>query len=235
VEAIARKLFPGAVLARMDSDTMTAKDSYTKTLNAFRAGKIQILIGTQMIAKGLHFPKVTLVGIIFADMGLHMPDFRAGERTFQLLVQVAGRAGRGEVPGHVIVQTYTPFHAVLQYALKHDFKGFVEEELEARQALQFPPSTHLAVLHFRGPQDKAVEAYAQAFADRLRPALDPATEVAGPMAAPVPKIRGLFRYQLLLRGGSIVRLSEKLRPLLLEGRGDKEIEAFVDVDPYDLM
>src|SRR5207247_9162423 len=108
--------FPKAAVRRMDSDTTTRKDDYRKILGAFRRGDVDILVGTQMIAKGLHFPRVTLVGIIFADMALHLPDFRAGERTFQLLVQVAGRAGRGEVEGEVIVQTYTPFHPAVQHA-----------------------------------------------------------------------------------------------------------------------
>src|SRR5208282_777626 len=118
---------------RMDADSMTRKESYRDTLNAFRTGKIDILVGTQMIAKGLHFPNVTLVGIINADLGLHLPDFRAGERTFQLLTQVAGRAGRGEVAGEVYVQTYTPFHPAIQFARHHDFTGFWEQEVEFRE------------------------------------------------------------------------------------------------------
>ncbi|OPZ27884.1 MAG: Primosomal protein N' [Lentisphaerae bacterium ADurb.BinA184] len=133
VEAITRRLFPHAAIARMDSDTMTARHAYRKTLNAFRTGRVHILIGTQMIAKGLDFPNVTLVGIIYADQALHINDFRAGERTFQLLTQVSGRAGRGDLPGHVVVQSYTPFHSALQHAVEHDYRSFAEEELEARR------------------------------------------------------------------------------------------------------
>src|SRR5205814_2499913 len=112
----------------------------------FRLGKIDILVGTQMIAKGLHFPNVTLVGIIHADLSLHMPDFRAGERTFQLLTQVAGRAGRGDVEGEVIVQAFTPFHPAIQYARRHDFAGFYDQEVEFREQLKYPPVSRVALL-----------------------------------------------------------------------------------------
>jgi primosomal protein N' (replication factor Y) len=143
----------------MDSDTMTRKDAYRKTLLAFRSGRIQILIGTQMIAKGLDFPNVTLVGIIYADLGLHIPDFRSGERTFQLLTQVAGRAGRGEQPGYVVVQTYTPFHPALECACDQDFKAFYEYEMPSREELGFPPFTHMALVHFRGENESAVAGF----------------------------------------------------------------------------
>ncbi|PYJ88222.1 MAG: primosomal protein N', partial [Verrucomicrobia bacterium] len=142
VEANVTQLFPDAAVRRMDADSMSRKDAYRETLHAFRAGKIDILVGTQMIAKGLHFPNVTLVGIINADLALHMPDFRAGERTFQLLTQVAGRAGRGETPGEVFVQTYTPFSPSIQFARHHDFAGYFEQELEFRERCDFPPFKH---------------------------------------------------------------------------------------------
>ncbi len=136
VEDILGKLFPHARIKRMDADVMKRKDDYRRVLGEFRHGKIDILIGTQMIAKGLHFPNVTLVGIIYADMALHQPDFRAGERTFQLLTQVAGRAGRGDIEGEVFVQAFTPFHPAIQYARRHDFLGFYEQELEFRRAVE---------------------------------------------------------------------------------------------------
>src|SRR6266404_6986665 len=139
VEATVGHIFPKAVVKRMDADSMTRKEAYRETLRAFRAGKIDILVGTQMIAKGLHFPNVTLVGIINADLALHLPDFRAGERTFQLLTQVAGRAGRGETAGEVFVQTYTPFSPSIQFARHHDFAGYFEQELEFRERCDFPP------------------------------------------------------------------------------------------------
>ncbi len=125
----------------MDSDTLKRKEDYRRILTDFRIGKIDILLGTQMIAKGLHFPNVTLVGIIYADLSLHRPDFRAGERTFQLLTQVAGRAGRGDVEGEVFVQAFTPFHPAIQYARQHDFDGFFEQEIDFREQLHYPPAS----------------------------------------------------------------------------------------------
>ena len=156
-------ILPHARVLRMDSDTMTRKNAYREALTAFRAGDYDILVGTQMIAKGLHFPNVTLVGIVFADLTLNLPDFRAGERTFQLLVQVAGRAGRGELPGHVIVQTYTPFHPALMSAAKQDYDEFYENEIDARRLLNFPPCTHLLLAQFRGEQEQAVAGTADDF------------------------------------------------------------------------
>jgi primosomal protein N' (replication factor Y) len=157
VEEVLAKLFPKARVKRMDADTMKLKDDYRHVLGDFRVGKIDILVGTQMIAKGLHFPNVTLVGIIYADMALHQPDFRAGERTFQLLTQVAGRAGRGDVEGEVFVQAFTPFHPAIQYARRHDFVGFYEQELEFREQLKYPPFSRVALLTLKGRNEEKVK------------------------------------------------------------------------------
>src|SRR5580698_10070469 len=157
VEDILGKLFPQARIRRMDADVMKRKDDYRNVLGDFRTGKIDILIGTQMIAKGLHFPNVTLVGIIFADMALHLPDFRAGERTFQLLTQVAGRAGRGDIEGEVFVQAFTPFHPAIQYARRHDFVGFYEQEIEFREQLKYPPAGRAALLTLKGRNEDKVK------------------------------------------------------------------------------
>ncbi|MDR3458598.1 MAG: primosomal protein N' [Verrucomicrobiae bacterium] len=157
VEDILGKLFPHARIKRMDADVMKRKDDYRRVLGEFRHGKIDILIGTQMIAKGLHFPNVTLVGIIYADMALHQPDFRAGERTFQLLTQVAGRAGRGDVEGEVFVQAFTPFHPAIQYARRHDFVGFYEQEIEFRKQLKYPPTGRVALLTLKGRSEDKVK------------------------------------------------------------------------------
>jgi len=236
VETVARKLFPKATIGRMDSDTMTRKHSHKHMLDAFRAGRVQILIGTQMIAKGLHFPNVTLVGIIFADLGLHLPDFRAGERTFQLLTQVAGRAGRGEVPGRGIVQTYTPYHPALEFALGHDFVGFYEEELPVRQALDFPPVTHMAIMHFRSEDEGKASAAAERFAERLSGCLAEAVQMIGPMPAPIAKVRRRYRYQITLRGGSTLPLIRLLREFSLQAnREEREVDVYVDVDPSSLL
>ncbi len=157
VEEILAKLFPQARVKRMDADTMKRKDDYRHVLGDFRAGKIDILVGTQMIAKGLHFPNVTLVGIIYADSALHQPDFRAGERTFQLLTQVAGRAGRGAVEGEVLVQAFTPFHPAIQYARRHDFVGFYEQEIAFREQLKYPPASRVALLTLKGRNEEKVK------------------------------------------------------------------------------
>ena len=157
VEDVLGKLFPQARVRRMDADVMKRKEDYRKVLGDFRTGKIDILIGTQMIAKGLHFPNVTLVGIIYADMALHQPDFRAGERTFQLLTQVAGRAGRGDVEGEVVVQAFTPFHPASQFARRHDFVGFYEQEVEFREQLKYPPASRVALLTLKGHSEDKVK------------------------------------------------------------------------------
>lgn len=161
VEDTLTKLFPHARVKRMDSDTLKRKEDYRRILGDFRSGKIDILVGTQMIAKGLHFPNVTLVGIIYADLSLHIPDFRAGERTFQLLTQVAGRAGRGDVEGEVIVQAFTPFHPAIQYARRHDFVGFYEQEIEYREQLRYPPIARIALMVVKGRNEEKVAFWAE--------------------------------------------------------------------------
>ncbi|MFM8470522.1 MAG: primosomal protein N' [Limisphaerales bacterium] len=161
VEETLTKLFPHARIARMDSDLMKRKEDYRRVLGDFKAGKTDILVGTQMIAKGLHFENVTLVGVIHADLSLHIPDFRAGERTFQLLTQVAGRAGRGDVEGEVFVQSFTPFHPAIQYARRHDYAGFYEQEIEFREPLNYPPAARLALLTFKGRNEEKVKLMAE--------------------------------------------------------------------------
>ena len=235
VEEITRKLFPHVEIGRMDSDTMTARDSYTKMLTAFRTGKVRILIGTQMIAKGLHFPNVTLVGVIFADLSLPLPDFRSAERTYQLLTQVSGRAGRGEVPGRVVVQTYTPFHPALQYAVEHNGAAFYAEEMEARVALGFPPAAHMVAVHFRSKDERLALQAGEAMAQRLRGCLEPQVKMAGPMPAPIARVRSQYRYQLTLRTTNIMRLVRTLRPLVMEARATDEVHMHVDVDPLSLL
>ena len=168
VESTLVKLFPNAIIRRMDSDTLKRKEDYRNILGDFKRGKIDILVGTQMIAKGLHFPNVTLVGIIYADLSLHVPDFRAGERTFQLLTQVSGRAGRGDVEGEVFVQAFTPFHPAIQFARRHDFAGFYEQEIDFREQLKYPPLSRVALLTIKGRSEEKVKLSAE----HLRKELD---------------------------------------------------------------
>ncbi|MEY4917764.1 MAG: primosomal protein, partial [Verrucomicrobiota bacterium] len=187
VEDILGKLFPHARIKRMDADVMKRKEDYRNVLGEFRNGKIDILIGTQMIAKGLHFPNVTLVGIIYADMALHQPDFRAGERTFQLLTQVAGRAGRGDVEGEVFVQAFTPFHPAIQFARRHDFVGFYEQELEFRGQLKYPPFNRVALLTLKGRSEDKVKFSAEHLRRELDKKLADFKDIviAGPSPAPL--------------------------------------------------
>ncbi len=179
VEEVLAKLFPKARIKRMDADTMKRKDDYRKVLGDFRAAKIDILVGTQMIAKGLHFPNVTLVGVMYADLALYQPDFRAGERTFQLLTQVAGRAGRGDVEGEVFVQAFAPFHPAIQYARRHDFNGFYEQEIEFRGQLKYPPFSRVALITLKGRNEEKVKFVAEHFKETLEKKLRSAAPAGG--------------------------------------------------------
>ena len=235
VEANVTQLFPDATVRRMDADSMSRKDAYRETLHAFRAGKIDILVGTQMIAKGLHFPNVTLVGIINADLALHMPDFRAGERTFQLLTQVAGRAGRGETPGEVFVQTYTPFSPSIQFARHHDFAGYFEQELEFRERCDFPPFKHAVLITVRSAHEGRAKLSAETLVRRLRESLGSEFILGDATAAPLEKLQGQFRFHILMRGEAIMRLSRLVRETLDRLPLPEDVVAAVDVDPYQLL
>jgi primosomal protein N' (replication factor Y) len=235
VEANVATLFPKAVVRRMDADSMSRKDAYRETLHAFRVGKIDILVGTQMIAKGLHFPNVTLVGIINADLSLHLPDFRAGERTFQLLTQVAGRAGRGEAPGEVFVQTYTPFSPSIQFARHHDYAGFFEQELAFREQCHFPPATHATLITVRSEAETHASFSAETLARRLREALPNEYSIGDPAPAPLEKLQGHYRFHILLRGDAIMRLSRLVRETLDKLPFPEDVTVAVDVDPYQLL
>ena len=235
VESTVASLFPHAVVRRMDADSMTRKDAYRETLRNFRAGKIDILVGTQMIAKGLHFPNVTLVGIINADLALHMPDFRAGERTFQLLTQVAGRAGRGETPGEVFVQTYTPFSPSIQFARHHDFAGYFDQELEFRERCDFPPIKHAILITIRSAHEARAKFSAETLGRRLKENLGSDFIVGEPAPAPLEKLQGNYRFHILLRGAAIMRLSARVRQTLDKLPFPEDVIVTVDVDPYQLL
>ena len=235
VEANVAHLFPKAVVRRMDADSMTRKEAYRETLRSFRTGKIDILVGTQMIAKGLHFPNVTLVGIINADLALHLPDFRAGERTFQLLTQVAGRAGRGETPGEVFVQTYTPFSPSIQFARHHDFAGYFEQELEFRERCEFPPFKHAVLITVRSAHEARAKFSAETLARRLKETLGSEFILGEPTPAPLEKLQGLFRFHILMRGAAIMRLSRLVRETLDKLPFPEDVAVAVDVDPYQLL
>lgn len=235
VEAAVRKVFPKARIARMDSDTTGAKDSHAQILGKFRRGDIDILIGTQMIAKGLDFPNVTLVGVIHADLSLQMPDFRAAERTFQLLTQVAGRSGRGDVPGEVFIQTYTPFHPAVQSARAADFETFFDQEIEMRREMRYPPFTRLTTVLFKGKEEGAVDACSKDFAAKLRAKLPAAVRLTGPAPAPLAKAKGFHRAQFMLWAGSAKEYVPALRALIKTFKPPKGITLSVNVDALSLM
>ena len=236
VEDTLVKLFPDARIKRMDSDALKRKDDYRRILGDFRTGKIDILVGTQMIAKGLHFPNVTLVGIIHADLALHLPDFRAAERTFQLLTQVAGRAGRGDIEGEVFVQAFTPFHPAIQYARRHDFVGFYEQEIEFREQLKYPPISRAALLTLKGRNEDKVRMSADHLRKELEKALAPIKDlvIAGPAAAPLARAESNYRYQIMLRARQMSAVSRRLAALTQSMALPEDVMLSVDIDPVDL-
>ncbi len=236
IESTIGKLFPHAATRRMDSDTMTSKHAYHNVLGAFRKGEIDILIGTQMIAKGLHFPNVTLVGVINADGTLHMPDFRGGERAFQLFTQVAGRAGRGDVAGEVIIQTYTPTHPAVQCARRGDFDTFIDQEIEFRRELEYPPYTRLICVHFRGEEERQVEFVAEQVHAEVARLIDPEqVMLAPPAAAPVARIQRHWRYQMLARAKTAKSFTRPLRHVLQHLKLPRKVQVIIDVDAVSLM
>jgi primosomal protein N' (replication factor Y) len=234
VEEILRKVFGKARLARVDTDTMSRKGALREILGAFKANKLDILVGTQMIAKGLHFPNVTLVGILNADIGMHIPDFRAGERTFQLLTQVAGRAGRGEMEGEVLIQTCTPHSPSIQFARHHDFAGFAEQELGFRKGFSYPPFSHCVLLTTRSTHARRAEFTLETIHKRLLAEL-PATMLLGePVESPLSKAAGQFRFQLMLRASSARLLTRYLSSIMEKLTFPDDVRVTIDVDPLYL-
>lgn len=234
VEEELRKFFPEIRVARMDADTTSRKGAHKKILTSFENRNEDVLIGTQMVAKGLDFPNVTLVGVITADTAINLPDFRAGERTFQLLTQVAGRAGRGPAGGHVVVQTYTPEHYAVMAAKNHDYEAFYAEESGTRQELAYPPYSVLIRLLLTGTDEaKVIDA-----ASYLAALLEPEVDILGPSPCPLEKIRGQYRWQVVARGtdqgelkNNVSRVAEQFRASPLVG----SVRVSVDVDPQSLL
>jgi primosomal protein N' (replication factor Y) len=222
--------FPTARLLRWDSDVTRGKHSHDEILSKFRAHQADILVGTQMIAKGLDLPLVTLVGVVSADTALNLPDFRAGERTFQLMSQVAGRAGRGALAGRVIIQSYSPEHYAIQAAAGHDYAAFYNKEVDYRLKLHNPPFTHLACLTYSHTNDALCQREAERMKRVLTQEIDARgianIELIGPAPAYIHRLRGRFRWQLILRGSE---LSAFLSPIPLPQGWT------VDIDPVGLV
>ncbi|MEJ6567877.1 MAG: primosomal protein N' [Akkermansiaceae bacterium] len=233
-EIILNKIFKGNKIARLDTDTTRRKNALRDTLRDFRAKKIKILLGTQMIAKGLDFPNVTLVGVLNADLSLYAPDFRAGERTFQLLTQVAGRAGRGKMAGEVIIQTSTPHSPSIQFARHHDFYGFVDQELEMRRQFSYPPYTHLALLLARSSHERRAEFTLETLHLKLKEKLPEGIILGDPIPSPLTRSHSQFRFQLLLRGPNARVLSRHIKSILDATPTPEDVIVTSDLDAYDL-
>lgn len=237
IEAEVRKVLVNARPVRMDVDTTARKGAHARIIEAFARGEYNVLIGTQMVAKGLHFPGVTVVGVVSADVGLHLPDFRAAERTFQILSQVAGRAGRGKKPGEVVIQTYAADHYAVQAAASHDYEGFYRAELAFRRRAGYPPFTALVRCLWSGEEEEAVIEAAQQASCRLGDDGAAADfEAVGPSPAPISRLKGRFRWHLLLRGErrSLLEAARRLKEEH-EARGNAAVRLAVDVDPMGML
>ena len=244
VEATVKMLFPQASVARMDRDTTRRKGSMIKILKGLRNRTIDILVGTQMVAKGHDFPNITLVGIICADLSLNFPDFRAGERTFQLLAQVAGRAGRGVVPGRVLLQTYNPDHFSILSATEQDFKPFYKTEIGFRKGLNYPPFSRVVQIKISGKNKEKTRQHAETVGDlchtlkQKNRSLSKSLEILGPIEAPLFKIAKKYRWQILLKGLEVRSLHRFLHNLWFENRATidrRDVKVVLDVDPIFMM
>ena len=234
-DEIARK-FPAYRVMRMDSDTTRGRTAHQELLDRFRSGEARILVGTQMIAKGLDFPQVTLVGVVSADTSLYLPDFRAAERTFQLVEQVAGRAGRGERGGRVVVQTVNPHHLSILAAARHDYRMFADTELDARRELGYPPFGHLLRIVVTAPDHAKARRRSQRIARRIAELPDAgALELLGPAECPLANLQGKARWQLLVkaRDRRVVHVAAQALRAMAGASGKTQVS--LDVDPYSML
>lgn len=234
IQSELENLLPGLSVVRLDRDTIRTRSDLERSLARFAEGDARVLIGTQMVAKGHDFPGVTLVGVLNADAGLNFPDFRAAERTFQLLTQVSGRAGRGTKAGRVLVQTYDPEHYAVAWAAKHDYRNFVKEELAWREELAYPPYTHLALMRFESQSESRALRIASTVAEALREGSDSRViSVLGPAPSPIARIKGLWRFQVLLKSTD----RQALHRLLSRAPrfDDPQTRQILDVDPISML
>ena len=235
IETETHAKFPNARIVRIDRDSLTKKGELQEKIDAFRNGEYDIMLGTQMVAKGLNFPNLQLVGVILADTGLHLPDFRAAERTFALITQVAGRAGRYFPDGKVIVQSYNPLREPVRFACENNINAFYSYELQQRKILGFPPFSRLVRLVFRSSFQNQAEANADQAAEILSKFLSEKAEVIGPAECPLLKISGNYRYQILLRGNNIALLQKATAHLLYDYSHPQSVYIECDVDPVSLL
>ena len=235
IEAEVKAKFPNEKIVRVDTDSVTHKGELKQKIDDFRDGKYSILLGTQMVAKGLNFPNLKLVGIVLADTALHLPDFRAAERTFSLITQVSGRAGRFFPDGEVVVQSYTPELPPIDFAVKDNLEDFYDEEIKQRRLLNFPPFSRLLRLVFRSQVPGAAEDAANGAAEILHKHLEPGVEIMGPVECPIEMVAGNWRHHILLRGKSIAPM-QKMADILVNGyTAPKHVHIEVDVDPVTIL
>ncbi len=234
IEEAVKNVLPRARIVRIDTDTMGRKHLFREVLGDFRSGKIDVLVGTQMIAKGLDFPNVTLVGLVDADLSLHVPDFRAHERTFQLLVQVAGRAGRGDLAGEVVVQTFTPHADPIQFARKAEVDQFLQMETETRKQFNYPPFRHLIRHMFRGPNPEKVSFFAEQFVKQVEARLGDRVEMRGPAPCSIEKIKDHYRFQIWYFTKNVTQIVAELRQIQDGINWPKDVIQVIDVDAFSL-
>jgi primosomal protein N' (replication factor Y) len=234
VESELQKLFPQARLIRFDSDTTRNKNQHRQLIEQFQAGEADLLVGTQMLSKGLDIPQVTLVGVVSADGLLNFSDYRASERAFQVLTQVAGRAGRGQEPGQVIIQTYTPEHTTIEAVKNYRFAEFITTEIKQRQAFNYPPLGQMALIHLSSTAAIAVADAAKQLAQNLEQ-FEPRWEILGPVPAAIARLKNRFRWQILLKFSADLHHTlpslDELKMLV----GDRQVRVTIDVDPLDIL
>jgi primosomal protein N' (replication factor Y) len=238
VEESLTELMPEARIIRMDVDTTRRKGAHEKLLRAFGEGKADILLGTQMIAKGLDFENVTLVGVLTADSMLNLPDFRSSEKTFQLLTQVSGRAGRHELSGEVIIQTYTPEHYSIQLASEYDFESFYKKEMTVRRAFHYPPYYYLALITISHENHVQAVQAGQQVVRLLQERIQPGTIILGPTPSPIPRIKDRYRYQCMIKYKHEPNLRKKIQEiteLFKESIQKNDLQIIVDMQPYQMM
>lgn len=235
IEAETAQKFPNARIVRVDTDSVSKKGELQNKIDAFKKGEFDIMLGTQMVAKGLNFPNLKTVGIILADTALHLPDFRATERTFSLITQVAGRAGRFFPDGKVFVQTYNPENQAISFACSANTEGFYDFEINQRKLLSFPPFSRLIRLVFRSSNQIKAQKTSEDAANLIENLKIPGVEILGPSECPLSKISQNYRFQLILRGEKIVPLQNAVRKLLFDYRHPQEVYIECDVDPVSLL
>ncbi|MCS7237329.1 MAG: primosomal protein N' [Thermoguttaceae bacterium] len=238
LEAELKRRFPDAKIARVDADAMRAKGAYEKTLAAFQRGELQILLGTQIIAKGLDFPNVVLVGVVYADLAIHFPDFRASERTFQLLTQVAGRTGRGDRPGRVIIQTYCPEHLVIQAAAAHDYQKFAAAEIPIRQRFGYPPFSRAVRFVIRGKKQDLVRLVAESVADVIKRNFSPSEaeyRLLGPAPCFLSRMARRHRYHVVLLSSEPGLCQQAARKVSEQLKCPEDVTVTHDIDPLDML